>query len=107
MSEFRPLKRSAAPTGRRLSSRPSWSGWPLVDLAFFIQHLRRHSGGVAGYSPVGPATVPYVVAIVPCAAWPSATGFEGLARRFPGARAADRRRSCWIVGGLAVQMLTC
>lgn len=63
------------------------------------------AGGVAGYSPVGPKTVPFIVAgaLVLLGAL---TVVAAVRRDFPERDAQDWPPMLWVVGGLAVQLLT-
>ena len=62
-------------------------------------------GGVAGYSPVGPKTVPYIIAAA-LACLSVLTAIAGLRGDFPEREEQNFPPMLWIVGGLAVQMLT-
>lgn len=59
---------------------------------------------MGGYSGIGPATIPYVIAggLLVLAAW---TVFEALRGDFPARDRQELGPVVWIVGGLAVQML--
>jgi putative tricarboxylic transport membrane protein len=77
----------------------------LVLAAIAIAVSTSRMGGVAGYSPVGPKTFPYIIAgglfvlgvLTAIQAWRG-----GFPEREPQAFGP----MAWIVGGLAVQMLT-
>lgn len=62
-------------------------------------------GGVAGYSPVGPKTVPYVISAA-LAALSVFTAIAGLRGDFPEREAQNLPPMLWVIGGLALQMLT-
>lgn len=60
--------------------------------------------GAAGYSQVGPTTVPYAIAacLIGLAVW---TAIEAFRNEFPIREAQQVGPVVWIVGGLAAQML--
>ncbi|MBP1858634.1 tripartite tricarboxylate transporter TctB family protein [Rhizobium herbae] len=60
--------------------------------------------GAGGYSGVGPATIPFVIAsgLLLLAAW---TVFEALRGDFPVRERQEVGPVIWIIGGLAAQML--
>lgn len=62
------------------------------------------AGGVAAYSPVGPKTVPYIVAagLLVLAVWTAVEAWRG---DFPARDPQNIAPMAWIVGGLAAQML--
>jgi putative tricarboxylic transport membrane protein len=62
-------------------------------------------GGVAGYSPVGPKTVPYIIAIA-LAVLSVATAIEAWRGDFPAREEQNWPPMLWVIGGLAIQMLT-
>ncbi|MBX3597555.1 MAG: tripartite tricarboxylate transporter TctB family protein [Rhizobiaceae bacterium] len=73
--------------------------------AIAIAYSTMQQGGVAGYSPVGPKTVPYIIAGV-LAILSVLTAIAGLRGDFPAREEQNFRPMLWIIGGLAVQMLT-
>lgn len=62
-------------------------------------------GGVAGYSPVGPKTVPYIISVA-LAVLAVLTAVAGLRGDFPAREEQNLPPMLWVIGGLAVQMLT-
>ncbi|WP_313613297.1 tripartite tricarboxylate transporter TctB family protein [Agrobacterium sp.] len=76
----------------------------LVAIAAVIFMDSARLAGVAGYSPVGPATVPYVIAfcLVGLAIW---TVIEALRGEFPEREKQETGAVIWVVAGLAGQML--
>ena len=77
----------------------------LVAVGLVIAVSTMRAGGVMGYSPVGPKTVPWIIAgaflvlgvLTAVAAW---------RRDFPEREPQDWPPMLWVVGGLAVQLLT-
>jgi putative tricarboxylic transport membrane protein len=63
-----------------------------------------NAGGTAAYAPVGPKTVPYIVAggLFILSIW---TAIEALRGDFPEREPQNLSPMLWIIGGLAVQML--
>lgn len=59
----------------------------------------------AGYSPVGPRTVPFILAgaLVALGVFTAIAGFRGA---FPKREKQDIPPMLWLIGGLAVQLLT-
>ncbi|BCH61642.1 tripartite tricarboxylate transporter TctB family protein [Agrobacterium vitis] len=88
--------------------RPDWAALAiavfLVAIAGVILWDSARLGAVAGYSPVGPATVPYAIAIclIGLAIW---TVFEAWRGEFPEREKQEIAPVIWVVGGLAAQML--
>lgn len=76
----------------------------LATIAGVILWDASHLAALTAYSPVGPATVPYVVAfgLLFLAAW---TVVEGLRGDFPSRDHQEFGPVIWIIGGLAAQML--
>ena len=76
----------------------------LVAIAAVIFWDSTRLAGVTGYSPVGPATVPYVIAfcLVGLAIW---TVFEAMRGEFPARDKQEFSPVMWVVAGLAAQML--
>lgn len=77
----------------------------LVIASIAIAWSTSQAGGVAGYSPVGPKTFPYIIAggmfllgVL--------TAIEGWRGDFPQREPQALGPMAWIIGGLAVQMLT-
>lgn len=64
-----------------------------------------NAGGLASTQPVGPKTVPYIVAacLFGLAIW---TAFEAWRGDFPEREEQQTAPILWVVGGLIVQMLT-
>lgn len=75
----------------------------IAAIAIFISTSGQ--GGVAGYSPVGPKTVPYVIAAA-LAVLSIATAISALRGDFPEREPQNWPPMLWVIGGLAVQMLT-
>src|SRR5690606_7338484 len=77
----------------------------LAAVAIAIAWSTTYGNDVTSYSPVGPKTVPYVVAagLFGLAVW---TVFEALRGDFPEREHQEIAPMAWIVGGLAIQMLT-
>lgn len=76
----------------------------LVAIAGVIFWDSARLAGVTGYSPVGPATVPYVIAfcLVGLAIW---TAIEALRGDFPARDRQEIAPVVWVIAGLAAQML--
>lgn len=77
----------------------------LAAVALIVAWSTSQGGGVAGYSPVGPKTFPYVIAggffllsIL--------TAIEAMRGHFPERETQDFPPMLWILGGLVAQMLT-
>jgi putative tricarboxylic transport membrane protein len=77
----------------------------LVLAALAIAASTAAMGGVAGYSPVGPKTFPYIIA-VGLFGLGVLTAVEAWRGDFPDREPQALGPMAWIVGGLAVQMLT-
>lgn len=77
----------------------------LALVAIVIAVSTSSMGGVAGYSPVGPKTFPYIIAggLFVLAIF---TAIEAWRGDFPERERQDFPPMIWIVGGLAVQLLT-
>ena len=77
----------------------------LVLAALAIAASTAAMGGVAGYSPVGPKTFPYIIAagLFGLGVLTAAEAWRG---NFPDREPQALEPMAWIVGGLAVQMLT-
>ena len=75
----------------------------LAGIAIAISTSRM--GGVAGYSPVGPKTFPYIIA-AGLFGLGVLTAIEGWRGDFPEREPQAFEPMAWIVGGLAIQMLT-
>lgn len=77
----------------------------LALAAVGIAWSTMNAGGVAMYTPVGPKTFPFVIAggLFLLAIW---TAVEALAGAFPERETQDFPPMLWIVGGLAIQLLT-
>ncbi|EHS51381.1 hypothetical protein PDO_0135 [Rhizobium sp. PDO1-076] len=76
----------------------------LAVIAGVILWDAAHLAELTAYSPVGPATVPYVVAfgLLGLAVW---TVFAAMRRDFPEREHQEIGPVIWIIGGLAAQML--
>ncbi len=77
----------------------------LAGLAGLIFWDTSRLAKITSYSGIGPATIPFVIAsvLLLLAAW---TVFEALRGDFPTRERQEFGPVIWIVGGLAVQMLT-
>lgn len=75
----------------------------LSAIGIFISTM--HHGGTTGYSPVGPKTVPYVISIV-LAILSVATAMAAWRNEFPARDPINWPPVFWLIGGMAVQMLT-
>lgn len=64
-----------------------------------------HARATAGYSPVGARTVPFIIAgaLIVLAGF---TAIAGIRSRFPKREKQDIPPMLWLIGGLAVQLLT-
>lgn len=88
--------------------RPDWAALViaavLVVIAAVIFADASRLREVMGYSPVGPATVPMVIAfvLILLAVW---TVFAAFRHDFPEREKQEIQPVAWIVGGLAAQML--
>src|SRR5262245_27360043 len=80
-------------------------GAVLMAAAIAIGYSTLMQGGVTIYSPVGPKTVPYIIAIA-LAGLSILTAIAGLRGDFPEREEQNFPPMLWIVGGLAIQMLT-
>jgi putative tricarboxylic transport membrane protein len=89
--------------------RPDWAvlviAAVLMLVAIGIGYGTSQQGGVAGYSPVGPKTVPYIIAIA-LAGLSVMTAIAGFRGDFPEREEQNWPPMLWVIGGLAVQMLT-
>lgn len=76
----------------------------LALVAVAIAWSTRNMAGVNSYSPVGPKTVPYIIAfcLFVLSIW---TAFEAWRGDFPEREKQELGPMVWIIGGLAVQML--
>jgi putative tricarboxylic transport membrane protein len=77
----------------------------LVLAAIAIAWSTAQTGGVAGYSPVGPKTFPYIIA-AGLFGLGVLTAIEGWRGDFPEREPQALAPMAWIIGGLAIQMLT-
>jgi putative tricarboxylic transport membrane protein len=75
----------------------------LAAIGIFIGTSQQ--GGVAGYSPVGPKTVPYIIGAA-LAVLSIATAIEAWRGDFPEREPQNWPPMLWVLGGLAVQMLS-
>lgn len=75
----------------------------LAGIAIAISTSRM--GGVAGYSPVGPKTFPYIIA-AGLVGLGILTAVEARRGEFPERETQALGPMAWVIGGLAVQMLT-
>ncbi|GAA5542796.1 MULTISPECIES: tripartite tricarboxylate transporter TctB family protein [Brucella/Ochrobactrum group] len=77
----------------------------LAAVSIAIAWSTAYGNEVTSYSPVGPKTVPYVVAagLFGLAIW---TVIEALRGDFPEREHQEIAPMAWIIGGLAIQMLT-
>lgn len=75
----------------------------LVSIVIAVSTMR--AGGVAGYSPVGPKTVPWILAGA-FFVLGLATAVAAYRGDFPERERQDFPPMAWVVGGLAAQMLT-
>ncbi len=88
--------------------RPDWAALliavALVAIASVIFFDSARLASVTGYSPVGPATVPYAIGfcLIGLAIW---TAFEAWRGDFPQRDKQDVAPVIWVVAGLAAQML--
>jgi putative tricarboxylic transport membrane protein len=94
----------STPTKRR----PDWAAFGiaafLVIVAAVIFWDSARLASVTGYSPVGPATVPYGIGfcLIGLAIW---TGFEAWRNEFPARDRQELGPVFWVIAGLAAQML--
>lgn len=88
--------------------RPDWAAFAiavfLVAIALVIFWDSARLASVTGYSPVGPATVPYAIAIclIGLAIW---TAIEAWRNEFPSRDRQELGPVFWVVAGLAAQMI--
>ena len=88
--------------------RPDWAAMliavALVAIAAVIFWDSARLASVTGYSPVGPATVPYAVGfcLVGLAIW---TAFEAWRNEFPARDKQEFGPVFWVIAGLAAQMV--
>lgn len=77
----------------------------LAAVAIAIAWSTAYGNDVTSYSPVGPKTVPYVVSagLFVLAVW---TVISALNGDFPEREHQEIAPMAWIIGGLAIQMLT-
>ncbi len=80
-------------------------GLILAVVAIAIAWSTTYGNDVTSYSPVGPKTVPYVFAagLFALAVWTVVEAFRG---GFPEREHQEIAPMAWIIGGLAIQMLT-
>lgn len=77
----------------------------LIVASIAITWSTSRMGGVAGYSPVGPKTFPYIIAFF-LFGLGVLTAIEGWRGDFPEREHQAFGPMFWIIGGLAIQMLT-
>lgn len=88
--------------------RPDWAAFAiavfLVIVAAVIFWDSARLASVTGYSPVGPATVPYAIAfcLIGLAIW---TAIEAWRNDFPARDKQEVGPVFWVIAGLAAQML--
>ncbi|MBB3946012.1 putative tricarboxylic transport membrane protein [Rhizobium skierniewicense] len=88
--------------------RPDWAAFAiavfLVAVAAVIFWDSARLASVTGYSPVGPATVPYAIGIclIGLAIW---TAIEAWRNEFPTRDKQEMGPVFWVIAGLAAQML--
>ncbi|QFI68560.1 tripartite tricarboxylate transporter TctB family protein [Sinorhizobium alkalisoli] len=88
--------------------RPDWAALTIAVVLAVIAGIIfwdvSRLTGLAGYSQIGPTTVPYAIALclLVLAVW---TAIEALRGDFPERDHQDLGPVAWIVGGLAAQML--
>lgn len=88
--------------------RPDWAAFAiavfLVIVAAVIFWDSARLASVTGYSPVGPATVPYAIAtcLIGLAIW---TAVEAWRNDFPARDKQEMGPVFWVIAGLAAQML--
>ncbi|PWL18783.1 tripartite tricarboxylate transporter TctB family protein [Falsochrobactrum shanghaiense] len=77
----------------------------LAAIAIAIAWATAYGNAILSYSPVGPKTVPYIIAagLFGLAIW---TVIEALRGDFPEREQQEIAPMAWIIGGLALQMLT-
>lgn len=77
----------------------------LVLVAAAIGWSTMQAGGTAAYTPVGPKTVPYIVAacLFGLGIWTAVEAWRG---DFPEREEQQAAPVLWVIGGLIVQMLT-
>ena len=77
----------------------------LAIVAVVIAVSTMNAGGVMTNTPVGPQLFPYIIAgvLFVLAVW---TGLEAWRGDFPDREAQDLPPMLWVLGGLAVQLLT-
>lgn len=77
----------------------------LGAVAIAIAWSTAYGGNVLSYQPVGPKTVPYIVAagLFILSIWTVISAFKG---DFPEREHQEIAPMAWIVGGLVIQMLT-
>jgi putative tricarboxylic transport membrane protein len=88
--------------------RPDWAAFAiavfLVAIAAVIFWDSARLASVTGYSPVGPATVPYAIGacLIGLAIW---TAVEAWRSEFPTREKQEMGPVFWVIAGLAAQML--
>ena len=75
----------------------------LAAISIFYSTMQQ--GGVAGYSPVGPKTVPYVIAGA-LAVLSVFTAIAAVRGDFPEREPINWPPTIWVIAGMIVQMLT-
>jgi putative tricarboxylic transport membrane protein len=94
---------------RRSGRRPDRAAFVIAALlllaAVAITASTAATGGVAGYSPVGPKTFPYIIA-AGLFGLGVLTAVEAWRGDFPEREPQAYEPMAWVIGGLAVQMLT-
>jgi putative tricarboxylic transport membrane protein len=94
------------PGGRRGPDRAAFVIAALLAIAAIAMAVSTaRMGGVAGYSPVGPKTFPYIIA-AGLFALGVLTAIEAWRGGFPDQEPQAFGPMAWVIGGLAIQMLT-
>ena len=99
------MSEAGPPAGRRPDRAAFVIAAILILVSLAIAWSTFLTGDVAGYSPVGPKTFPYIIAAF-LFALGVLTGIEAWRGDFPEREPQSFGPMAWIVGGLAVQMLT-
>jgi putative tricarboxylic transport membrane protein len=96
---------SSQPPKRRPDRAALVIATALILAAVGIGWSAYSAGGIATYSPVGPKTVPYIIAAAMFVLG-VLTVIAALRGDFPEREQQDVGPMVWVIGGLAVQMLT-
>jgi putative tricarboxylic transport membrane protein len=97
------------PRGQQEERRPDRAALAIAAVMGVVGLLMGfgtyYGGNVLAYTPVGPKTVPYVIAIA-FLLLAAATAVQAMRGNFPEREPQESGPMAWVIGGLAVQLLT-